>query len=99
MASVKFSDGSMIFLAIAVAAAPQSPISTTVSADDGRRMQQQFPSINWVAGECPSGSPIVRVHSDKPAAQPVIGGFGASMTESSAINLNALPAAKQTELL
>jgi O-glycosyl hydrolase len=86
-----------MFVAVAGAAdgAP-SPIASTVSASAGQRLQPQ-PPLAWTAGACPTSRPHVHLHADKPMQ--TMGGFGASMTESSAINLNSLPTSAQQKLL
>ena len=66
-----------------------------VLTDAGHRMAQK-PSLAFHMGACPSTASLC---VDPHEVHQTIGGFGASMTESSAINLNALPSSKQDELL
>ena len=67
----------------------------TVSSLDGLRLSPQ-PPVQWGIGACPVRAAIT-VRSDE--LHQTIGGFGASMLEAGAINLNSLPATKQKELL
>ena len=76
------------------ASPPPPPLLPYVSSEGGLRLSPQ-PAVHWQNMACPAGSVEVRpaeVHQ-------TIGGFGASATEASAHNLNALPPHKQEELL
>ena len=83
-----------LVIGLAVSLSPPPPVSRVVSSDEGLRLSAQ-PTVEWRRGTCNAAS--VEVFPDQ--RKQTIGGFGASMTESSAMNLNALPAAKQEELL
>lgn len=85
-----------LMLVIAAAAAVAiDPMARTVSSDGGLRLSKQ-PSISWRAAKCPENG-SVRIQAS--VRHQTMGGFGASMTESSAINLNSLPTTTQEELL
>ena len=86
----------LVALSSALGSQP-SPLSLTVSAESGERLHPVATPLPWVDGKCPSSSPSLQ--PDLMAPEQTIGGFGASMTEASAINLNSLPKGKQTELL
>ena len=63
---------------------------------DANQTLSPSPPIAWTTDACPAtGALSVDVSTE----HQTIGGFGASLTESSAINLNALPPPKQAELL
>ena len=70
-------------------------LSRVVSSEEGGLRLSEQPSINWKKMACPNASSVELLDTKLQT----IGGFGASMTESSAINLNALPLPKQAELL
>lgn len=82
-------------LLCAVVGAAPTPLTRVVSSDGGLRLAPQ-PALNWTAAACPESGALHVMTDDQ---HQTIGGFGASMTESSAINLNSLPAAKQEALL
>ena len=82
----------MFALCTAVAAA----INVSLVLTDESHTLAPLPPSAWTRGACPA-SASVQVEST--VQKQVVGGFGASLTESSAINLNALPPAKQDELL
>ena len=65
-----------------------------VVSDVNQRLATQS-DIDWRTGRCPETSVTV-LHDDR---RQIMGGFGASMTEASAMNLNSLPANAQSELL
>lgn len=67
----------------------------TVSSLDGLRLAPQ-PRVQWGTGVCPTHAAITVLTEE---FHQTIGGFGASMLEAGAINMNALPASKQDELL
>ena len=77
---------------------PESPTETMVSLvlTDATRTLAPQPSVAWSGASCPSTASF---EIDLDSELQTIGGFGASLTESSAINLNALPPEKQDELL
>ena len=85
--------------ALVVSSAPVTPpssISCVVSSNAGLRLAPQ-PAVRWIPTEkCPHTAAL---HVDRDRTYQTIGGFGASMTESSAINVNSLSPTKQTELL
>ena len=86
----------MLASIIPVTALPSSAVELIVSSESGLRLAPQ-PEVKWLHGvQCPAaGSVAVQLteHHQK------IGGFGASMLEAGAQNLNSLPAHKQAELL
>ena len=61
-------------------------LSRVVSSEEGGLRLSEQPSINWKTMACPNASSVELLDTKLQT----IGGFGASMTESSAINLNAL---------
>ena len=64
---------------------------------DATHTLSPLPAVAWnTSGACPATGAIVIDHG---VEHQVVGGFGASLTESSAINLNALPASQQEALL
>eukprot|EP00466_Bigelowiella_natans_P014031 jgi/Bigna1/84188/fgenesh1_pg.125_\ len=72
-----------------------TPITRVVSSNGGHRLTPES-SIDWQYAEnCPADSFEI-LHTEEGQ---VIGGFGASMTESSAVNLNSLSEEMQEELL
>lgn len=72
-------------------------ISLTVSSNAGLRMSEQ-PSVDWISSEvCDSEEGVIIISPEKTYQS--IGGFGASMTEASAMNLNSLSDSMQSELL
>ena len=86
---------SLLFLTSHAALAAAS-ISRVVSSNAGLRLAAQ-PAVQWTpTAKCPHTTAL---HVEHRRAYQTIGGFGASMTESSAINVNSLPPAKQTILL
>ena len=80
----------LIFCACAL-----SSIERIVSSDGGLRLSTR-PAIEWRNGTCPEAGSLRVKHDER--FQTVFG-FGASLLEAGAANLNALPVAKQTELL
>lgn len=78
---------------LGVAAAAPAPMDRVVS--DESAQLAPAPAVAWTEGSCPA-SASVSISDDHLQE---VRGFGASMTESSAININALPDAKKTELL
>ena len=85
----------ILLASYAALGAASASISRVVSSNAGLRLASQ-PAVRWIQTEqCPHTA--LRLHLDQ--KYQTIGGFGASMTESSAINVNSLAAAKQTELL
>ena len=86
---------SMALVLLALVHAAPSPVARVVSSESGLRLSSQ-PSVYWrAAAKCPAGG--VEVVHGEPLQE--IGGFGASITESSAIVLNALPQVQQVALL
>lgn len=84
-------------LVITLAAQSSNQLNRIVSSEAGLRLSPQ-PAVAWrniSGGVCPLGSVEVLTNE----RMQVMGGFGASMTESSAINLNSLPPHRQAELL
>ena len=79
------------FLAPALGAA-----DVDITLTDATQRLSPQPSVPWTPRQCPATSSL---QIDLQAELQVIGGFGASMTESSAVNLNSLPNSKQEELL
>ena len=89
-----FMGGSLLVFSLLLSS-PPSPLTRTVSSDAGLRLAPQ-PVLDWhAAAACPMNSVEV-MQSER---RQTIGGFGASMTESSAININALPEDQQAALL
>ena len=76
-------------------AATATPLTRVVSSESGLRLSEQ-PPLAWTPGACPADASIA-VEPDERHQQ--VGGFGASMLEAGAMNLNSLPASKQAELL
>ena len=74
------------------------PPSLSLVLTDASHSLAPQPPVAWSAEgtTCPAAAAVAVDHSD---ARQTIGGFGASLTESSAINLNALPASQQEALL
>ena len=87
---------SLILVGALQLAAPPSPIARTVSSDDGLRLARRS-VLEWQAARtCPPVKSFQIMPSER---RQTIAGFGASMTESSAININALSEDKQSTLL
>ena len=84
-----------MLLTMLAATAHNTPLTRTVSSESGLRLSPQ-PSVSWRVDECPASASI-RIESAEQHQE--MGGFGASMLEAGAMNLNALPHAKQSELL
>lgn len=76
----------------------ESAISRVVSSLDGLRLSDQ-PSVPWHEAEGAPRQAGVSVAVEAHERFQTMRGFGASLLESGAINLNALPSAKQAELL
>lgn len=77
---------------------PPTPLAITLSDDAGHRLAPLAPVAWHPTKKCDGATAVVEVVQPLQVHQ-TIGGFGASFTESSAINLNKLPAAQQTALL
>ena len=86
----------MIMLHNAMASpTPQEGVQRVVSSAAGLRLMPQ-PAVEWRHGSCPSAASVEVLHNER---RQTMEGFGASMTEAGAMNLNSLPEAAQSELL
>ena len=85
----------LALLALGVRAHERPPLARVVTDEAGLRLSPQ-PSISWKSGACPATAAVEVEHNER---KQTIGGFGASMLEAGAMNLHALPASKQAELL
>lgn len=90
-----------MLLLVGVAHATPGPITGYVTAADGRRIHAWERNVSWQAvdDDAQAKKEENYVDVDPSARHQTIRGFGASILESGAININALPEARQSKLL